>query len=117
GGMMGMAIDPRDLTDAQREQIKTIRDQHAQDLKPVMDRVDAARQALASAVISGQGDIRGLAIEVGAAEGELAFQNAQIETQILSILTPDQKQKLQDRQAQMEARRAQMMQRRQSGGA
>jgi Spy/CpxP family protein refolding chaperone len=118
GGPMEMAgINPRDLTDAQREQIKAIRDRHADEMKPVMNRVQNARQALSNAVLSGVGDIRGLALEVGAAEGELAFQNAQIETEVLSVLTPDQKQKIQDRQKQMAARRAEMKQRRQSQGS
>lgn len=122
GGPMGpqgmmMGLDPRDLTDAQREQLKTIRDRHAAEIRPVMDRVGKARQALANAVVTGIGDIRGLALEVGAAEGELAFQNAQVETEVVSILTPEQKQKIQDRQKQMEARRAEMEQRRQSRGA
>jgi periplasmic protein CpxP/Spy len=118
-GPMGMmpGIDPRDLTDAQREQVKAIRERHAADLKPVVDRVAAARKALADAVFNGTGDVRGLAIEVGAAEGELAFQNANIETEILALLTPEQKQKIQDRQKQMAARRTEMEQRRQSRGA
>jgi Spy/CpxP family protein refolding chaperone len=115
GGPMEMAgIDPRDLTDAQREQIKAIRDRHADDMKPVMDRVQNARQALSNAVLTGVGDIRGLALEVGAAEGELAFQNAQIETEVLGVLTPEQTQKVQNRQKAMAARRAEMQQRRQS---
>jgi periplasmic protein CpxP/Spy len=118
GGPMDMAgIDPRDLTDAQREQVKAIRDRHADEMRPVMDRVQKARQALANAVLSGVGDIRGLALEVGAAEGEAAFQNAQIETEVLGVLTPEQKQKIQDRRKEMEARRAEMTQRRQSRGA
>jgi len=106
GGPMGMAgIDLRDLTDAQRQQIKAIHDRHAQEIRPVMERVQNARRALANAVLTGNGDIRGLAQEVGAAETEAAFQNAQIETEVLSVLTPEQKQKIQDRQTQMAARR------------
>jgi len=105
GGPMGFGLDLRDLTDAQREQIKAIRDRHAEEMKPVMDRVGKAREALSNAVISGVGDIRGLALEVGNAEGELAFQNAQIETELLGVLTPEQKQKMQDRRKEMEKRR------------
>jgi len=115
-GMMA-GIDPRDLTDAQREQIKAIRDRHADEMRPVMDRVQTARQALANAVVTGNGDIRGFAQEVGAAEGEAAYLNAQIETEVMAVLTPEQKQKIQERQKQMEARRAEMAQRRQSRGA
>jgi Spy/CpxP family protein refolding chaperone len=76
--------------------------------------VNSARQALATAVLSGVGDIQGLALEVGAAEGEMAFQSAQIEIEVLGVLTPEQKQKIQDRRKEMESRRAAMVQLRQS---
>ena len=66
--------------------------------------------------MTGSGDIKSLAIEVGNAEGEAAFQNAQVESEIFNtVLTADQKQKIQDRRKEMEARRATMQQRRQGG--
>jgi len=116
---MAMGIDMRDLTDAQREQIKAIRDAHAEAMRPLMERVQNARQALNTAVLTGTGDIRGVALEIGAAESELAFQQAQIETEVMAVLTPEQKQKMLDRQKEMDARRTEMEQRRQSrqGGA
>jgi Spy/CpxP family protein refolding chaperone len=114
GGRMGMGVDVRDLTDAQQTQIKAIREAHADALRPAMDRVQNARQALNTAVLTGTGDIRGVALEIGAAETELAFQQAQIETEIIAVLTPEQKQKMLDRQKEMDARRAEMEQRRQS---
>jgi Spy/CpxP family protein refolding chaperone len=114
GGLMGMAgIDPRDLTDAERGQIKAIRERHADDIKATVERVNSARRALATAVFSGVGDIQGLALEVGAAEGEMAYQSAQIETEVLSVLTPEQKQRIQVRRKEMESRRAAMEQSRQ----
>ncbi len=119
GGPMGMGlgIDPRDLTDAQREQIKVIHENHASDIRPLMERLQKAREALDNAVLTSVGDIRGLALEVGNAEGELAFQQAQIETEVLGVLTADQKQKMQERRKEMAARRAQMEQRRQPQGS
>ena len=116
GGPMALGVDPRDLTDAQREQIKAIRDRHAEDMKPSIERAQKAHQALDGAVLTGVGDLRGLAQDVGNAEGELAFQQAQIETEVMAVLTPEQKQKIQDRRKAMEARRAEMEQRRQSRG-
>jgi protein CpxP len=116
GGPMALGIDPRDLTDAQREQIKAIRDRHAEEVRPSIERAQTARQALDNAVLTGVGDIRGFALEVGNAEGELAFQQAQIETEVLGVLTPEQKQKMQERRKEMDARRAEMEQRRQSRG-
>ena len=116
GGPSALGIDPRDLSDAQREQIKAIHDRHAEEMKPLIERAQTAHQALDSAVLTGTGDLRSLALEVGGAEGELAFQQAQVETEVMGVLTAEQKQKIQDRRKQMAARRAEMQQRRQSGG-
>ena len=101
----GLGIDMRDLTDAQRDQIKSIRDAHADELRPLIDRVQKAREALNTAVMTGTGDLRGVALEIEAA--------------VIAVLTPEQKQKMLDRQKEMDARRAEMEQRRQSrqGGA
>jgi Spy/CpxP family protein refolding chaperone len=106
GAPMAFGLDPRDLTDSQREQIKAIRDRHMQEIKPLADRANKAHQALNLAVISGNGDLRGLSQEVGAAETELVFATASIEAEVFGVLTPEQKQKIQDRQKEMEARRA-----------
>ena len=114
GGPMAFGINPGDLTETQREQIKAIRNRHMEEIRPLADRADKARRALNAAVLSGSGDLRGLSQEIGAAETELAFATAQIETEVLGAMTPEQKQKIQDRQEQMEARRAKMEQRRQA---
>jgi Spy/CpxP family protein refolding chaperone len=117
GGPMAFGgIDPRDLTDEQRQQVKAIRDSHAAEMRPLMERAQKAHAALDNAVIAGTGDFRGLALEVGSAEGELAFQQAQIETEVLAVLTPEQKQQMLERRKEMEARRAEMEQHRQSRG-
>ena len=42
----------RDLTDAQREQVKAIRERHAERLRPLVERARTARQALDSALLS-----------------------------------------------------------------
>jgi Spy/CpxP family protein refolding chaperone len=116
GGPLGpLGIDMRDLTDAQREQVKAIRDAHAEEMKPVLERVQKARQAINTVVLTG-GDVRGAALEIGTAEGELAFQQAQIETEIVALLTPEQKQKMLDRQKEMAVRRAELGPRRQMRG-
>jgi protein CpxP len=105
GGPLGPGIDIRDLTDAQREQVRAIRERHADELRPLVERVQSTRQALADAVQS-NGDLRGLSIDLGTAEGELAFANAQIQVEVLNVLTPEQRQQMQERRKEMEARRA-----------
>ena len=81
GGPMGFGVAPRDLSDAQREQVRAIHEQHAAELKPLLDQSQAARKALQDNVLAGGANLRALAIEVGKAEGDLAFGHAQIQTE------------------------------------
>jgi Spy/CpxP family protein refolding chaperone len=113
GGPLGAGIDRRDLTEPQREQVKAILERHADEMKPIADRVEAARKALNDGIFAKSGDLRGLAMDLGAAEGELALAHAQIQTEVLAVLTPEQLQKVQERRTAMEARRAEMEGRRQ----
>ena len=115
GGPMagGLGAVMRDLTDAQREQVKSIRERHAERLKPVMERARAARAAVDAAVVSGNsGNLQALSIEVGNAETELTFAQAQMQTEIFGVLTAEQKQKIAESRKAMEARRGEMMKRR-----
>ena len=115
GPMGPVGIDMRDLTDAQREQIRAINERHADEIRPLIERTQKAREAMADAVLA-NGDLRGLSVELGQAEGELAFANAQMQVEVLSVLTPEQRQKMQDRRKEMEARRAEMEKRRAARG-
>lgn len=113
GGPMGGAI-MRDLTDAQREQAKAIHERHADRIRPLAERVHAAREAVQDAILSGNaGNLQALSIEVGNAETELTYAQAQVQSEILSILTAEQKQKLAERRKQMESRRGEMLKQRQ----
>lgn len=104
----------RDLTDAQRAQVKAIHERHADRMRPLAERVMAAREAVNNAVISGnQSNLQALSIEVGNAETELTFAQAQVQSEIYNVLTAEQKQKIAERRKEMETRRADMMKRRQ----
>jgi Spy/CpxP family protein refolding chaperone len=118
GGPMGDAFAfrevMRDLTDAQREQVRGIHERHAERVRPLAERARAAREALNNAVMSGnEGNLQALSIEVGNAETELTFAQAQVQTEVFKVLTAEQKQKIAERRKQMEARRAEMLKRRQ----
>ncbi|HKY21984.1 MAG TPA: Spy/CpxP family protein refolding chaperone [Vicinamibacterales bacterium] len=118
GGPMGGGFGEvmRDLTDAQRQQVKGIRERHAEQIRPLMERVRAAREAVHAAVFSGNiGNLQALSIEVGNAETELTYQQAQVESEIFAVLTAEQKQKIAERRKQMDARRVEMLQRRKRG--
>ena len=115
GGPMGGAFGAmRDLTDTQREQIKAIHERHAERIRPLAERVRAAREAINTAVTTGNvGNLQALSIEVGNAETELTFAQAQVQSEIFNVLTAEQKQKIAERRKQMETRRAEMIKRRQ----
>ena len=116
GGRMGgpMAGGPirevmRDLTDAQRGQVKAIHERHADRIRPLVERSHAAREAVNAAVLSGNtGNLQALSIEVGSAETELTFAQAQVQAEVFNVLTAEQKQKIAERRKQMEQRRAAM---------
>jgi Spy/CpxP family protein refolding chaperone len=114
GGGLGFREVMRDLTDAQREQVKAIHERHADRIQPLAERARTAREAINNAVLSGnEGNLQALSIEVGNAETELTFAQAQVQSEIFSVLTAEQKQKIAERRKQMEARRAEMTKRRQ----
>jgi Spy/CpxP family protein refolding chaperone len=113
GGGLGDVM--RDLTDAQREQVRAIRERHAERMRPLMERARTARQALDTAAESGNtGNLQALSIEVGNAETELAFAQAQVQSEIFAVLTAEQKQRIAERRKEMEQRRAEMQKRRQN---
>jgi Spy/CpxP family protein refolding chaperone len=115
GGDFAMREVMRDLTDAQREQVRTIHERHADRIQPLAERVRAAREAVHTAVISGnESNLQALSIEVGNAEIELTFARAQVQSEVFNVLTAAQKQTIAERRKQMEARRAEMIKKRQS---
>ena len=58
-------------------------------------------------------NLQALSIEVGNAETELTFAQAQVQAEVYKILTAEQKQKITERRKQMEERRQEMLKRRQ----
>ena len=114
GGPGDFGMVARSLTDAQRDQVRAIREKHAGTIQPLMERVRAAREAVHTAITDGKsGSLQSLAIEVGNAETELTYAQAQVETEIYALLTPQQKQQIAERRKEMETRRAEMTKRRQ----
>ena len=114
GGDFGLREVMRDLTDAQREQVRAIHERHADRIRPLAERARAAREAVHSAVLSGNdSNLQGLSIEVGNAETELTFAQAQVQSEVFNVLTAAQKQTIAERRKQMQERRGEMLQRRQ----
>jgi protein CpxP len=100
-----------DLTDQQRQQVRTIMQNHKSDFQQVRERIHTAMEAqhaAASATPPDEATIRAKATEVGAAEGDLAVLLARVRTEVFQILTPEQQTKAQELQAQRAQRREQM---------
>jgi periplasmic protein CpxP/Spy len=112
GGPMGMLpmLGPQlGLTDAQRDQIRAIADAHKDDWKALADRGRTAHLALDQAITAdnvNDAAIRQKAAEVAAVEADVAVARAHAYTEVLPILTADQKAQLKSMQAQMQQRMA-----------
>ena len=103
--MLGRAVG---LTDAQKDQIKSIADSHKDEWKALADRARTAHQALNGAVTADAVNdalIRQKSAEVAAVDADLAVARAHAHAEVLQILTADQKAKLKTMQAEMKSRR------------
>jgi protein CpxP len=109
-GRLGLA--GLDLTEAQRAQVKAVMDQHRDELRSHIERVGTARRALQASAETGQVD-ENAAMELGAATSALAVAESRARAEVIQVLTPEQRAKLQERREEMAQRR----QARQSGGA
>ena len=102
GGPMG--ILPRlgrdiGLTEAQRDQIKSIADSHKEEWKALADRARTAHMALNAAVTADTLDeslIRQKSSEVAAVDADMAVARAHAHSEVFKILTAEQKAKLAD---------------------
>ncbi len=113
GGQL-MHLRALDLSEAQREQIRSIHVQSGEATRAVDQRVRVARQALQDAVTAdgvNEGAIRAVANELGMAEGEAAVHRAYLYAQVWQMLTPEQQVEAREAEAEMERRREQRQQR------
>ena len=95
GGAVDLPLAQLNLTQQQRDQVKTILDSHQDELKTLGDREAAARQALEQSVaadVIDEGAIRQHAADLGSVEADMAVERAHIRAEVLQILTPDQQQ-------------------------
>lgn len=107
GGMFGPELRALDLTDAQRQQVRTIMESHRDEQKAIGDRMQAARKALRTAVTADVPDenaIRAAAAEIGTVEGDAAVLQAKIHAEVFAILTPEQVKKAKELRSERESR-------------
>lgn len=104
GGMMFRNLD---LTDAQKAQMKQIRETSFQNLRPVMEQIRAKRQEIRQANQDGNVNealVTQKLTEIAPLEAKLQAEQARIHQQMLSVLTADQKAKLDQQRAEMKAK-------------
>jgi protein CpxP len=112
-------LERLNLTDAQREQVKSIRESHKNEITAAADKAFAAHQALQGAISSEQFDesaIRARSTDVAAADADFAVLQGRIYSEVWQILTPEQQKEAKAAQAQRQARAANMRGRHNGGG-
>lgn len=111
GHGMGFFMRELDLTDAQRAQAKEIMAKEKATLRPLMQQLNEGRKQLRQYEESASFDeaqVRALAAQHSQTITELIVQKARIKSEMIKILTPEQKAKL----TEMENRREQRFQKR-----
>jgi len=96
-----------DLTSAQHDQVKAIWAKEKPTLQPLMQQMRQNRSAMKALEASGPFDeakTRALATQNSQTMVELQVEHARIKSEIMQILTPDQKAKLAQIEANREAR-------------
>ena len=107
GHMMGYFSDVLDLSQAQQDQIKAILNKEKPTVQPLMKQLMQAHQDLEKLEESGTFDeakVRALAAQNTQTLTELIVQKARIHSEVMQVLTPDQKTKLQQLHAKHQAR-------------
>jgi periplasmic protein CpxP/Spy len=97
GPMLGYYVHKLDLTETQQAQVKAIMVKEKPALQPLMLQVAQGHSQLRDLVMSGNFDeakARELAAQHSQTITELAVQHARIASEMVQILTPDQKTKL-----------------------
>ncbi len=115
-GRMRMLADKLGLSDAQKQQIRTILQSHRDEWKGLADRARQAHQKLNAAVTADQIDdtaIRQAATDLGSVEADMAVSRAHVRAEVFQVLTPDQQAQAKQLQADMQQKMQQRMQRRQ----
>jgi Spy/CpxP family protein refolding chaperone len=121
-GPGGLELNQLNLSDTQRQQVREIRQRYREQTQQVAQRLNAVaekqRQAIETLPVN-ETLITSATQDMTAAQVEMAIQEARLNSEIWSVLTPEQQAqatKLRaERKAQMEQRRQEFQQQRQKG--
>jgi len=107
GDFAMMGFGKLDLTDAQKAQLKQIRENHHQTIAPLMQQIGAKRQEIRQASEGGafnEALVTQKLVEIAPLEAKMMGEQAKIHQEMLSVLTPDQKAKLDQMRAEGKSR-------------
>ena len=107
GNMLGMMGDYLDLTDAQRTQMKSILTKEKPTIQPLMQQLAQGHQQirqLEEASTFDEAKARALATQQSQTMTELMVQKSRIKSEMMQVLTADQKTKLAAFEARQQAR-------------
>jgi protein CpxP len=107
GGPAGLPLGRLGLSDAQRDQVRSIMEGHRDEQQALGDRLRQAHDALEQAMQSGtfdEGAVRQAAMALADVETDGAVLRARIFSEVFQILTPDQQSQLKDLEARRDAR-------------
>ncbi len=110
GHMLHFFTDYLDLTDAQQAQVKDIMAKEKPALKPLMQQMAQSHQQIRELTTFDEAKVRTLATQQAQTMTEMIVQKARIESEMIQILTPEQKTKLNDFMAKHEQRMMKHMQ-------
>jgi Spy/CpxP family protein refolding chaperone len=113
GPMMGFYMHQLDLTDAQKTQLKAIMTKEKPALQPLMQQMAQGHAQVRDLVINGGYDeakVREMATQQTQTMTELTVQYARIGSEMVQVLTPEQKTKLTTLISQHEQRMMNRMQ-------
>jgi protein CpxP len=113
GHMLHFFTDYLDLTDAQQAQVKDILAKEKPALKPLMQQMAQSHQQIRELTMAGNFDeakVRALATQQAQTMTEMIVQKARIESEMIQVLTPEQKTKLNDFMTKHEQRMMKHMQ-------
>lgn len=105
--MAGAFFRNLDLTDAQKTQMKQIRESHSQNLRPLMEQIRAKRQEIRQASQGGtfnEALVTQKLSEIAPLEAKLMGEQFRTHQEMLSVLTAEQKTKLEQSRDQQKSK-------------
>ena len=109
----GIALRSLDLTEAQRQQVREIRERHRAEGQQAAERVReamTAQRAAVAAIPFNEGAIRATTLALAEAQTEAAIHQARVYAEVWAVLTPAQQEEAKKVQAAGSARTQQRRQ-------